>query len=138
MVRNKLIFDNKSPTINSVSYKSLGLHQNWKDIHPIKGKTKTLISPFIAEDISTGWCDGASEHNRALSGACGMIRINENSLYKWTFNCGPSTNTREELLGSWDTLHLRYLYQYKYKLIIVNIRILVKAISFSYFQQSNK
>jgi ribonuclease HI len=106
LARNKLIFDNKSPTINFVAYKSLGLHQNWKDIHPIKGKTKTLISPFIAEDISTGWFDGAAQRSGALSGVGGLIRINENSLYRWTFSCGSGTNTRAELLGAWATLHL--------------------------------
>ena len=35
-----------------------------------------------------------------------MIRINDKYVYKWTYNCGPGTNTREELLGVWDTLSL--------------------------------
>jgi ribonuclease HI len=35
-----------------------------------------------------------------------LISILTNSLYKWTFNCGPDTNTRAELLGVWATLHL--------------------------------
>jgi hypothetical protein len=106
LARNKLIFDNISPSINSVAYKSLGLHQIWKEIHPSKGKTKIFINPSIVENISTGWFDGAAQHNGALSGAGGLIRITENSLYKWTFSCGPGTNTRAELLGAWATLHL--------------------------------
>jgi ribonuclease HI len=32
-----------------------------------------------------------------------LIRISENSVYKWTFNCGTGTNTRAELLGAWAT-----------------------------------
>jgi ribonuclease HI len=32
-----------------------------------------------------------------------LIRISENSVYKWTFNCGIGTNTRAELLGAWAT-----------------------------------
>jgi ribonuclease HI len=35
-----------------------------------------------------------------------LIRITKNSIYKWTFNCGPGTNTRAELLGAWATLYL--------------------------------
>jgi ribonuclease HI len=35
-----------------------------------------------------------------------LIRITKNSFYKWTFNCGPGTNTRAELLGAWATLYL--------------------------------
>jgi ribonuclease HI len=29
-----------------------------------------------------------------------------NSQYRWTFNCGSSTNIRAKLLGAWATLHL--------------------------------
>jgi ribonuclease HI len=36
----------------------------------------------------------------------GMIKISEKTSYKWTFNFGLGTNTREELLGVWETLIL--------------------------------
>jgi ribonuclease HI len=35
-----------------------------------------------------------------------VLRINDHTTYKWTFNCGPGTNTREKLLGVWETLIL--------------------------------
>jgi ribonuclease HI len=35
-----------------------------------------------------------------------VIRINDKYVYKWTYNCGPGTNTRAELLGVWATLSL--------------------------------
>jgi hypothetical protein len=33
MARNNKIFDNKPPSISTVAYKTLGLYQNWKEIH---------------------------------------------------------------------------------------------------------
>jgi ribonuclease HI len=44
--------------------------------------------------------------NGSQSGAGGLIKISQNTFYKWTFNCGPGTNTRAELLGAWATLYL--------------------------------
>jgi ribonuclease HI len=72
----------------------------------IQGENTIFINPYIAENISTGWFDGAAQRIRALSGSGGMIKITENSYYRWTFSCGPGTNTRAELLGACDTLHL--------------------------------
>jgi ribonuclease HI len=40
------------------------------------------------------------------SGAGGMIRINKNIAYKWTYNYGPRTYTQAELVGAWVTLIL--------------------------------
>jgi hypothetical protein len=67
---------------------------------------KIFISPHILEDITTGWFDGATQRNGNISGAGGLIRLNKHNIYRWTFNCGPGTNTRVELLGAWATLHL--------------------------------
>jgi len=55
---------------------------------------------------TVGWLDGAMLSNGHQSGVGGLIRLNDKTIYKWTYNCGPSTNTREELLGVWDTLSL--------------------------------
>jgi len=40
------------------------------------------------------------------SGVGGVIKTTQNTFYNWTFNCGPSTNTGEKLLGAWATLFL--------------------------------
>jgi ribonuclease HI len=53
-----------------------------------------------------GWFDGVASSNGLQSGVGGMLKINDNTLYKWTFNTGPGTNNREELLGVWETLLL--------------------------------
>jgi len=52
------------------------------------------------------WFDGVAQSNGQLSGAGGLITTNENTVYKWTFNCGLGTNTREEIHGVWATLTL--------------------------------
>jgi ribonuclease HI len=36
----------------------------------------------------------------------GVIRIFDQTVYKWTFNCGACTNTRDDLLGVWETMTL--------------------------------
>jgi ribonuclease HI len=54
-----------------------------------------------------GWFDGFASSNGVLqSGVGGMLKISDNTFYKWTFNSGPGTNTRKELLGVWETLLL--------------------------------
>jgi ribonuclease HI len=53
-----------------------------------------------------GWFGGAANSNGNHSGVGGVIRINDFFEYKWTFNYGPITNTRVELLGVWATLIL--------------------------------
>jgi len=74
--------------------------KNWKDIHPSKEVKWTNNRKLITEDTPTGWFDGASQSNGTQSGAGGMIRVSKYSQYRWTFNCGLSTNTRAELLGA--------------------------------------
>jgi ribonuclease HI len=58
------------------------------------------------ENIPTGWFDGATSENGTQSGAGGLLKISQNTFYKWTYNCGPCTNTRAERLGAWATLFL--------------------------------
>jgi len=53
-----------------------------------------------------GWFDGATTADGTNNGAGGVININANTLFKWTFNTGAETNNREELLGVWTTLFL--------------------------------
>jgi ribonuclease HI len=72
----------------------------------LQGEKKILKNPHIAEDYPTGWFDGAAQCCGTLSGAGGLIKINTTTIYRWTFSCGPGTNTRAELLGAWATLHL--------------------------------
>jgi ribonuclease HI len=55
-----------------------------------------------------GWFDGAAQLNGDLSGAGGVIKVNEHTVYKWTLNCGGGTYTRVEILGAWAALSLAH------------------------------
>jgi ribonuclease HI len=52
------------------------------------------------------WFDGAAQQNGKLSGVGGVIKINEQTEYRWTLNCGSGTNSKAELMGAWATLIL--------------------------------
>jgi hypothetical protein len=42
-----------------------------------------------------GWFDGFASTNGLQSGGGSLLNINDNTFYKWKFNSGPGTNTRE-------------------------------------------
>jgi ribonuclease HI len=48
--------------------------------------------------------DGASIEGGSLCGAGGVIKCNNDQVYRWIFNGGPDTNTKAELLGAWASL----------------------------------
>jgi ribonuclease HI len=101
---NRTIFENVCPSIHSIVYKTLG---GMIMINPAK-TTHTLRSsksPHFSLGV-VGWFDGATLSNDQQSGAGGLIKTSENIVYKWTYNCGTGTNTREKLLGVWATLTL--------------------------------
>jgi ribonuclease HI len=104
--RNKTIFENGSPSTSVAAYKALGIFNSWKEAHTKKIRIPHIKKGPDLDDTPTGWFDGATLSNGSQSGAGGLIKILPNSFYKWTFNCGPGTNTRAELLGAWATLFL--------------------------------
>jgi hypothetical protein len=89
--RNKTIFEHGSPSTNTVCYKILGGLECAK---MQKEPTQRSIKPTIQNGRTTGWFDGAAQNNGQQSGAGGLIRTDEHTIYKWTFNCGAGTNTR--------------------------------------------
>jgi ribonuclease HI len=48
----------------------------------------------------------------------GLLKNTHNNYYRWTFNCGPGTNTRAEFLGAWAILYLAT------RLYIENLKVL--------------
>jgi len=95
--RNKTIFESGTPSIQKLVFLALeavGNHRKKeKDYLP-------RISTFeIPEDKVIGWFDGVAQQNVEQSGAGGVTKINDNTTYRWTLNCGRGTNTRAELMG---------------------------------------
>jgi ribonuclease HI len=50
--------------------------------------------------------DGAAHSYGECSGAGGVIKTSDSTIYRWYFNCREGTNTKEKLLGVWKTLLL--------------------------------
>jgi hypothetical protein len=101
--RNKVLFENGRPSICSVVCKSLG----GVDRHLILRKCQ-LPDPLCLYPKRFLQRAGSMEQHTQmvnkveLEGCLGSMNI----VFKWTFNCGPGTNTRAELLGVWETLIL--------------------------------
>lgn len=104
MERNKKVFENGNTSVSAVVYKTLGIAINSTTETKIAIPKKVKI--YLQGGTPEGWFDGTTHSNRLQSGAGGLLRLSENSYYKWTFNCGPGTNTRAELLGVLATLNL--------------------------------
>ena len=62
------------------------------------------IKEVQKDHVTKGWFDRAALSNGGLSGARGVLWLNEHLKINWTLNCGLGTNTRAEMLGVWETL----------------------------------
>jgi hypothetical protein len=100
--RNKVIFENRSPTVHIVIIRVLGGVGSHKKKHFLK--VDKPIKEVEKDHLTKGWFDGAALTNGGLSGIGGVLWLNEHSTINWTLNCGPRKNTREKLLGVWATL----------------------------------
>jgi ribonuclease HI len=69
--------------------------------------------PCLNADISeylVSFFDGAAQEDGRCCGAGGIIKLSESTTFKWFVNCGEGTNTKAELMGAWETLHIeKYL-----------------------------
>jgi len=73
-------------------FKTLGGLNSLIDTQKVPTQRLLKTSPQVS--TITSWFDGATQLNGKESGAGGLIRINANTIFKWTFNCGAGTNTR--------------------------------------------
>jgi hypothetical protein len=104
MERNKIVFENGNPSVGMVVYKALRIVAT--STTTIKVVIPKKFKIHLLGGTPAGWFDGAAQSNGLQSGVGGILRLTENSYYKWTFNYGPGTNTRAKLLGVWATLNL--------------------------------
>jgi hypothetical protein len=93
---NKVIFENGSPYICSVVYESLGGIDRHLDSQKVSN-TRSFKSSS-QEIFTAGWFNVATHSNGQKSGVGGVIRINDQIVFKWKLNCVPGTNTRVGLL----------------------------------------
>jgi len=107
----------------------LGIYKTWNDLYHRKPKPQHIKKTPDINATPTGWFDGVAQNNGIRSGIGGLIKISENTYYKWTFNCGPTTNTREELLGAWATLFLASRFHIETLQILGDSRIIIEWLS---------
>ena len=72
----------------------------------VKSQLPRTILIHQSLNTTLAWFDGAAAKHGLRSGARGVIKTQETTVYKWTFYCGKGTNTRADLLGAWVTLML--------------------------------
>jgi ribonuclease HI len=85
---------------------TLGLLKNSDGVGSWKEKGLRILKTLVFTFLNVGWFDGATQENKNLSGAGGVIKISKDTNHKWIFNCDIGTNSRDELLDVWVTLTL--------------------------------
>jgi hypothetical protein len=102
--RNKSIFDDLRPSVQIIVF----LSRSACGFHFESSQRKYLSEScaFFPADKTLAWFDGATQQNGLLSGAGGVIKIDDLREYRWILNCGKGTNTRAELMGAWATIVL--------------------------------
>jgi len=53
----------------------------------------------LMKEGSAGYFDGSTVASRNCCGVGGILKINDHKSIKWLINCGPGTNTKDELMG---------------------------------------
>lgn len=101
--RNKFIFEGSKAAIFSIVSKVKSLVPSVNLVKKVK--VRIIQSTCLITSIVC-WFDGAAHISDLRCGAGGIIKISENSVYKWTFNYGQGINTRAKLMGAWATLFL--------------------------------
>jgi hypothetical protein len=114
--RNRLLFNNEYTSPQVVDFKSVVSFNAC--VRPQKNISlyRTKRTPRLQQLV--GWIDGVATANGTNSGARGVISLNANTSFKWTFNTGAGTNNGAESLGIWTTLFLSL------RLYIIDIQII--------------
>jgi ribonuclease HI len=96
--------------INSSAIKPLKLRQNpiWK------------LSGY-----SLAFFDGASIDGGSNCGVGGTINLCNSQVFKWYFNGGVGTNTKDELLGAWETLIMARLLDTQYIQVLGDSKVII-------------
>jgi len=107
--RNQVTFEDKSPSIWAVIYKTL------RDQSP--GNAPQSLSAikwspiFQGSDHILAFFDGASILKGLNCGAGGVIKFLDRKDFRWHINGGNGTNSKVELLGAWVSLTIAKLWE---------------------------
>jgi hypothetical protein len=106
--RNVATFERKEPSISSVFIKSLSNYHKPTVKHK-NPRTRPFLNAYISEYL-VALFNGVAQADGRCCDAGGIIKLSESTTFKWFVNCGASTNTKAELMGAWETLHIeKYL-----------------------------
>jgi ribonuclease HI len=106
--RNQVIFEDKSPSIWAVIYKTIRAQSPCTSSQSLSAIKWSLICQGIDHILS--FFDGASILKGMNCGAGGVIKFPDLKAYRWHINGGNGTNSKAELLGAWVTLTLAKLW----------------------------
>jgi hypothetical protein len=102
-----VIFDGKTPSAWVVVYKIVGSLNKNPPAHKLQRLRQSPITHINGYTLA--FFDGASIAGGSNCGIGGAIKCIESLVYRWYFNCGDGTNTKEKLLGAWATLTIEIL-----------------------------
>jgi ribonuclease HI len=106
--RNTTTFEGNKPSISSIVITSLSNYHKSVVKHK-NPHTRPCLNEDISE-YSVAFFDGAAQEDGRYCGAGGIIKLSESTTFKWFVNYGAGTNTKDELIGAWATLHIeKYL-----------------------------
>jgi ribonuclease HI len=125
--RNKAIFEDRAPSILSVTHRILSSF-SWQ---PSTVKTLPLqVCEFTQEEGFTLACfDGATHSNGLCCGAGGIFKSHPSRVTKWFINCGAGSNTKAELMGLWATLTLATFWSINQLQILGDSRVIIDWIN---------
>jgi hypothetical protein len=106
--RNNLLFNNGSTIPQVVATKVVSCYNASLVTQSVKATFKIKRPPRLQQIV--GWFDGVASGDGLNSGVGGVISLNTNYHFKWTFNTGAGTNNRAELMGVWTTLFLSKIF----------------------------
>jgi ribonuclease HI len=80
---------------------------------------------MIKAGFIVAYFDGAVVAGGANCGIGGTIFCTNSSVYRWFFNCGEGSNTKEELLGAWATLTLSKLLDLQFIQVLGDSKVVI-------------
>jgi ribonuclease HI len=125
--RNKVIFEDRSPSFSSVVHRIV-------DSFSCQPAIQIFIPNRVCEitqiEGSTLACfDGATLSNGKCCGAGGFFKTHSARITKWFINCGAGTNTKAELMGLWATLALASLWSIKNLQVLGDSQVIIEWIN---------